>query len=170
MEGATLRCDSRLWPLHRRDGSLPHQALSWRRCHTSTSHSTVPRLSPGGGGVGGVTGEKATCFALACSLLSRYGRQNGAATADLGLAIRGEALLAFKKEATNSDGSPHGWRSSCACLTSLDLRVQNNFMDAYRLLGIRELVDKFLELILWMRLKNLALKDKTEYIHDGDRH
>jgi hypothetical protein len=37
------------------------------------------------------SGEKATSFAMACSLLSRYVRQNGAAAADLGLAIRGEA-------------------------------------------------------------------------------
>lgn len=36
------------------------------------------------------SGEKATTFAMACSLLSRYVRQNGAGAADLGLAIRGE--------------------------------------------------------------------------------
>lgn len=37
------------------------------------------------------SGEKATSFAMACSLLSRYVRQNGAAAGDLGLAIRDEA-------------------------------------------------------------------------------
>ncbi|ONL98774.1 Protein TIFY 10B [Zea mays] len=37
------------------------------------------------------SGEKATSFAMACSLLSRYVRQNGAAAADLGLAIRAES-------------------------------------------------------------------------------
>ncbi|KAL5198089.1 hypothetical protein ABZP36_001601 [Zizania latifolia] len=36
-------------------------------------------------------GEKASSFAMACSLLSRYVRQNGAAAAELGLGIRGEA-------------------------------------------------------------------------------
>lgn len=36
------------------------------------------------------SGEKATSFAMACSLLSRYVRQNGAAAGDLGLAIRGD--------------------------------------------------------------------------------
>ncbi|XP_006657953.1 protein TIFY 10b-like [Oryza brachyantha] len=36
-------------------------------------------------------GERATSFAMACSLLSRYVRQNGAAAAELGLGIRGEA-------------------------------------------------------------------------------
>lgn len=36
------------------------------------------------------SGEKATSFAMACSLLSRYVRQNGAAAGDLGLAIRAE--------------------------------------------------------------------------------
>lgn len=41
-------------------------------------------------GVGG-GGERATSFAMACSLLSRYVRQNGAAAAELGLGIRGEA-------------------------------------------------------------------------------
>uniref|UniRef100_A0A0E0EEB6 Protein TIFY n=1 Tax=Oryza meridionalis TaxID=40149 RepID=A0A0E0EEB6_9ORYZ len=41
---------------------------------------------PGGGG----GGERATSFAVACSLLSRYVRQNGAAAAELGLGIRGE--------------------------------------------------------------------------------
>ncbi|KAF0908135.1 hypothetical protein E2562_022950 [Oryza meyeriana var. granulata] len=35
--------------------------------------------------------ERATSFAMACSLLSRYVRQNGVAAADLGLGIRGEA-------------------------------------------------------------------------------
>lgn len=37
------------------------------------------------------SGEKATSFAMACSLLSRYVRQNGAAAGDLGLGIRAEA-------------------------------------------------------------------------------
>ncbi|XP_066387804.1 protein TIFY 10a-like [Miscanthus floridulus] len=37
------------------------------------------------------SGEKATSFAMACSLLSRYVRQNSTAAADLGLAIRAEA-------------------------------------------------------------------------------
>lgn len=32
-------------------------------------------------------GERATSFAMACSLLSRYVRQNGAAAAELGLGI-----------------------------------------------------------------------------------
>ncbi|KAG8099379.1 hypothetical protein GUJ93_ZPchr0013g36737 [Zizania palustris] len=36
-------------------------------------------------------GEKASSFAVACSLLSRYVRQNGGAAAELGLGIRGEA-------------------------------------------------------------------------------
>uniref|UniRef100_A0A8R7TEQ8 Protein TIFY n=2 Tax=Triticum urartu TaxID=4572 RepID=A0A8R7TEQ8_TRIUA len=37
-------------------------------------------------------GERATSFAMACSLLSRYVRQNGAAAAELGLGInKGEA-------------------------------------------------------------------------------
>jgi len=35
-------------------------------------------------------GERATSFAVACSLLSRFVRQNGAAAADLGLGIKGE--------------------------------------------------------------------------------
>ncbi|KAF0901598.1 hypothetical protein E2562_003569 [Oryza meyeriana var. granulata] len=37
------------------------------------------------------TGERASSFAMACSLLSRYVRQNGAAAGELGLGIRGEA-------------------------------------------------------------------------------
>ncbi|CAL5061661.1 unnamed protein product [Urochloa decumbens] len=37
------------------------------------------------------TGERATSFAVACSLLSRFVRQNGAAAAELGLGIKGEA-------------------------------------------------------------------------------
>ncbi|GJN11035.1 hypothetical protein PR202_ga29194 [Eleusine coracana subsp. coracana] len=36
-------------------------------------------------------GERATSFAMACSLLSRLVRQNGAAVAELGLGIKGEA-------------------------------------------------------------------------------
>lgn len=36
-------------------------------------------------------GERATSFAVACSLLSRLVRQNGAAAAELGLGIKGEA-------------------------------------------------------------------------------
>jgi hypothetical protein len=36
-------------------------------------------------------GERATSFATACSLLSRLVRQNGAAAAELGLGIKGEA-------------------------------------------------------------------------------
>ncbi|KAL6656955.1 hypothetical protein ACP70R_004735 [Stipagrostis hirtigluma subsp. patula] len=36
-------------------------------------------------------GERATSFAVACSLLSRFVRQNGAAAAELGLGIKGEA-------------------------------------------------------------------------------
>ncbi|KAL6855888.1 hypothetical protein ACP4OV_018690 [Aristida adscensionis] len=36
-------------------------------------------------------GERATSFAMACSLLSRIVRQNGAAAAELGLGIKGEA-------------------------------------------------------------------------------
>uniref|UniRef100_A0A0D9X1G5 Protein TIFY n=1 Tax=Leersia perrieri TaxID=77586 RepID=A0A0D9X1G5_9ORYZ len=44
-----------------------------------------------GAGAGGGVGERATSFAMACSLLSRYVRQNGAAAAELGLGIRGEA-------------------------------------------------------------------------------
>jgi hypothetical protein len=35
-------------------------------------------------------GERATSFAVACSLLSRFVRQNGAAAAELGLGIKGE--------------------------------------------------------------------------------
>ncbi|PWZ04506.1 Protein TIFY 10b [Zea mays] len=35
-------------------------------------------------------GERATSFAVACSLLSRFVRQNGAAPAQLGLRIKGE--------------------------------------------------------------------------------
>ncbi|PWZ17766.1 Protein TIFY 10b [Zea mays] len=35
-------------------------------------------------------GERATSFAVACSLLSRFVRQNGAAPAQLGLGIKGE--------------------------------------------------------------------------------
>ena len=35
-------------------------------------------------------GERATSFAVACSLLSRFVRQNGAAAAELGLGITGE--------------------------------------------------------------------------------
>nr|CAB3458608.1 unnamed protein product [Digitaria exilis] len=37
------------------------------------------------------TGERATSFAVACSLLSRFVRQNGPAVAELGLGIKGEA-------------------------------------------------------------------------------
>jgi len=36
-------------------------------------------------------GERATSFAMACSLLSRLVRQNGAAAAELGLGIKGDA-------------------------------------------------------------------------------
>ncbi|KAK3125685.1 hypothetical protein QOZ80_7BG0608400 [Eleusine coracana subsp. coracana] len=36
-------------------------------------------------------GERATSFAMACSLLSRLVRENGAAVAELGLGIKGEA-------------------------------------------------------------------------------
>uniref|UniRef100_A0A0E0LNA8 Protein TIFY n=1 Tax=Oryza punctata TaxID=4537 RepID=A0A0E0LNA8_ORYPU len=54
----------------------------------------------GGGGVGG--GERATSFAMACSLLSRYVRQNGAAAAELGLGIRGEAEATRAAPATMS--------------------------------------------------------------------
>ncbi|KQJ94490.1 hypothetical protein BRADI_3g10820v3 [Brachypodium distachyon] len=36
-------------------------------------------------------GERATSFTTACSLLSRFVRQNGAAAAELGLGIKGEA-------------------------------------------------------------------------------
>ena len=36
-------------------------------------------------------GERTSSFAMACSLLSRYVRQNGAAAAELGLGIKGEA-------------------------------------------------------------------------------
>lgn len=36
-------------------------------------------------------GERATSFAVACSLLSRFVRQNGAAAAELGLGIKAEA-------------------------------------------------------------------------------
>jgi len=35
-------------------------------------------------------GGRATSFAVACSLLSRFVRQNGAAAAELGLGIKGE--------------------------------------------------------------------------------
>nr|ACG40397.1 hypothetical protein [Zea mays] len=35
-------------------------------------------------------GERATSFAVACSLLSRFVRQNGVAAAELGLRIKGE--------------------------------------------------------------------------------
>jgi hypothetical protein len=35
-------------------------------------------------------GEKATSFAMACSLLSRFVRQNGPVAAELGLGIKGE--------------------------------------------------------------------------------
>ena len=35
-------------------------------------------------------GEKATSFAMACSLLSRLVRQNGPAAAERGLGIKGE--------------------------------------------------------------------------------
>ncbi|KAL5209158.1 hypothetical protein ABZP36_004781 [Zizania latifolia] len=37
------------------------------------------------------SGDRASSFAMACSLLSRYVRQNGAAAGELGLGIRGEA-------------------------------------------------------------------------------
>lgn len=46
----------------------------------------------------GVGGERATSFAMACSLLSRYVRQNGAAAAELGLGIRGEEEKEKKKK------------------------------------------------------------------------
>ncbi|XP_062189310.1 protein TIFY 10b-like [Phragmites australis] len=36
-------------------------------------------------------GERATSFAVACSLLSRFARQNAAAAAELGLGIKGDA-------------------------------------------------------------------------------
>lgn len=35
-------------------------------------------------------GERATSFAIACSLLSRFVRQNSVAAAELGLGIKGE--------------------------------------------------------------------------------
>lgn len=40
-------------------------------------------------------GERATSFTTACSLLSRFVRQNGAAAAELGLGIKGERFKAF---------------------------------------------------------------------------
>jgi len=36
--------------------------------------------------------ERATSFAMACSLLSRYVREKGAAAGEVGLGIRGEPL------------------------------------------------------------------------------
>jgi jasmonate ZIM domain-containing protein len=39
-------------------------------------------------------GERTTSFAMACSLLSRLVRQNGAAAAELGLGIKGESPVA----------------------------------------------------------------------------
>jgi jasmonate ZIM domain-containing protein len=50
----------------------------------------------------GVGGERATSFAMACSLLSRYVRQNGAAAAELGLGIRGEGEAPRAAPATMS--------------------------------------------------------------------
>jgi hypothetical protein len=37
--------------------------------------------------------ERASSFAMACSLLSRYVRENGAAAGELGLGIRGEPCV-----------------------------------------------------------------------------
>jgi len=66
------------------------------------------------------SGEKATCFALAWSLLSRYGRQNGAAAADLGLAIRGE-LSFLVEEKLNTRAAPY---MSCLSVGTLTMSVE----------------------------------------------
>ncbi|ONM59615.1 Protein TIFY 10B [Zea mays] len=47
-------------------------------------------------------GERATSFAVACSLLSRFVRQNGVAAADLGLRIKGEVEQQRTPATTNS--------------------------------------------------------------------
>ncbi|TVU37932.1 hypothetical protein EJB05_11277 [Eragrostis curvula] len=50
------------------------------------------------------TGERATSFAMACSMLSRLVRQNGAAAAELGLGIKGEAAPATMSLVPGADG------------------------------------------------------------------
>nr|ACG32642.1 pnFL-2 [Zea mays]ACG39917.1 pnFL-2 [Zea mays] len=48
------------------------------------------------------SGERATSFAVACSLLSRFVRQNGVAAAELGLRIKGEVEQQRTPATTNS--------------------------------------------------------------------
>jgi hypothetical protein len=50
------------------------------------------------------SGEKATSFAMACSLLSRYVRQSSTAAGDLGLAIRGEFSSLVEEKLRSSVG------------------------------------------------------------------
>jgi hypothetical protein len=47
--------------------------------------------------------ERTSSFALACNLLSRYVKQNGAAAGELGLGIRGKPR--FREEKLGSLGS-----------------------------------------------------------------
>lgn len=63
--------------------------------------------------------------------------------------------------------SPHGWRSSFAYPTSLDLRGSEQLHGCVQIVGIHELVDKFLELICGGEVKEPCAEVKIEDIHGG---
>uniref|UniRef100_A0A0D9VV37 Protein TIFY n=1 Tax=Leersia perrieri TaxID=77586 RepID=A0A0D9VV37_9ORYZ len=69
------------------------------------------------------SGERASSFAMACSLLSRYVRQNGAAAGELGLGIRGEAD-GQKKETMELFPQNTGFNSESARKEAPDAREQ----------------------------------------------
>ncbi|KAF0921372.1 hypothetical protein E2562_006944 [Oryza meyeriana var. granulata] len=70
------------------------------------------------------SGEKASSFATACSLLSRYVRQNGAAAGELGLGIRGEADAQKGRETMELFPQNTGFGSEAAVQEAPDAREQ----------------------------------------------
>ncbi|XP_062215397.1 protein TIFY 10a-like [Phragmites australis] len=80
------------------------------------------------------SGERASSFAMACSLLSRYVRENGAAAGELGLGIRAEADVqrtpadgdkgAARKEAMDLFPQNAGFGSEAAVQEGPDAREQ----------------------------------------------
>ncbi|KAG8097477.1 hypothetical protein GUJ93_ZPchr0013g37809 [Zizania palustris] len=69
------------------------------------------------------SGDRASSFAMACSLLSRYVRQNGAAAGELGLGIRGEAD-AQRREIMELFPQNAGFSSEVAVQEAPDAREQ----------------------------------------------
>ncbi|XP_006650179.1 protein TIFY 10a [Oryza brachyantha] len=68
--------------------------------------------------------ERASSFAMACSLLSRYVRQNGAAAGELGLGVRDEADAQKGKETMELFPQNAGFGSEAAVKEAPDAREQ----------------------------------------------